>query len=256
MIKPIEELASATAFLTRLRPPRAWLPQRAFSADDLAWAALIGAGVNALAGAVLWAAMAAGAPAGVAVLAGIGLLIMVTGALHEDGLADVADGFGAGRSRQHRLDIMRDSRIGAFGVLALILVVAVRFAALSHMAGVAPQQAVLAMIGAGALSRACMTGMLADLPPAREDGRSLEAGRPGVSALVTTGVSAGLIAVVTAWAIAGLAAMAAVLAAAAVGYMAVRHMARGKIGGQTGDVAGAVQQVSEAAMLAGLSMVA
>ncbi len=89
--------------------------------------------------------------------------------MHEDGLADVADGFGGGFSRERKLEIMKDSRIGAFGAVALVLSLGLRASALAALAGT-PLGALLVMTAAGAISRCACLAPLVLLPPARGDG--------------------------------------------------------------------------------------
>lgn len=212
-----------------------------------AWAyPLAGAVLGALAGILGLLALALGLSplfaAGVALTASV----VISGALHEDGLADVADGFWGGWQRDKRLEIMRDSRIGSYGVIALALSLILRWAALAALfeAG----GAVWAMIAVGALSRGGMVAVMAALPHARQDGLARYTGRPqadtlGLAAL--TSVAIGLLCL-------GFAAIGLALLVAAVA-LACAALARAKIGGQTGDVLGATQQVGEIALLAVLA---
>ncbi|RIK85995.1 MAG: adenosylcobinamide-GDP ribazoletransferase, partial [Hyphomicrobiales bacterium] len=122
---------------------------RAFA--ETQWAApvagaLVGLGV----GAVAWLALALGLPASLAAAFALAAGIAVTGALHEDGLADTADGFGGGRDRDGKLAIMRDSRIGSYGVLALGLSLIARWAALAALAAASPAAALAAAVAAHA----------------------------------------------------------------------------------------------------------
>ena len=108
------DLFSAAAFLTRLPVPAAHVPTGGLAQAARAFP-VVGAGVGAAAGGVLWLAAQAGLPPLVCALLALAAAALVTGALHEDGLADLADGLGGGRDREAKLRIMRDSRIGAFG---------------------------------------------------------------------------------------------------------------------------------------------
>jgi adenosylcobinamide-GDP ribazoletransferase len=233
----------ALAFLTRLPAPFGTPPTDRALGPALRTAPLAGIVVGLIGAAVFWLAGAVGLPPALAALLAVGATIGATGALHEDGLADVADGFGGAFARARKLAIMRDSRTGAFGVLALILSVGLRAGALAVIA--APVPALAALVAAHALSRAALPGIMAGLSPARADGLASDAGRPSgqdalaaavlglVVAILAAGFRDGLVAV----AVAGL---AAVLMAA---------LARHQIGGYTGDVLGAAQQVGEAAVL-------
>src|SRR4051812_27609535 len=115
-----DEVGSAAAFLTRI-PVRKLKPHPPLSRAARAFP-IIGAALGAGAGVLLSILVALGASPLLAAALTLAVLALTTGALHEDGLADSADGLGGGRDRQHALEIMRDSRIGTFGVLAIILV--------------------------------------------------------------------------------------------------------------------------------------
>ena len=179
-------------------------------------------------------------------------LVAVTGALHEDGLADVADGFGGGSTRERKLEIMRDSRIGAYGAVALALALILRVGALAASLDGPFGRAALSLILVAAISRAGALMPLALLPPARADGAGAAAGRLEGSALAAAWGSALVIALGAGLVALGLvhALVAALMSgAAALGVVA---MARRAIGGQTGDVAGAAQQCAEVAAWCGL----
>jgi len=213
-----------------------------------------GAIIGAIGGAVLVVALALGFGPGLAAALAVAALTLVTGAFHEDGLADTADGFGGGATPGDRLAIMRDSRIGSFGATALILAFALRIATLATIAArLDALGAAAAVVYAAAASRAAQLGPLALLPPARRDGASAAFGRPSPGALV----AAGLVAAGLAWIL--------VLAASLPGWgvvlgfglttavaLGMARLSDRLIGGQTGDVAGAVQQLSEIAALIGL----
>ncbi|PJJ85355.1 cobalamin-5'-phosphate synthase [Brevirhabdus pacifica] len=209
----------------------------------LVWAfPLVGAIVALLA--LLPAGLAAWwglAPGGVALLVLAGG-VLLTGAMHEDGLADLADGFWGGWTRERRLEIMKDSRVGTYGVLALILSLLARWWALSTIfAGGAFWAPVLA---AAVLSRAAMGVTMASLDHARADGLGQSFGRtPALPAAGGLGLAVVLALVVIGWA-----ALPALIFGAAAA-LALALLAQAKIGGQTGDVLGAQQQVTEIAVL-------
>ena len=240
----LRDLRVAACFLTRLPVP--WPPDA--PADALARSMrlfpLAGAGIGLAAGLVWALALWFGAPALVAALLALAAQALLTGALHEDGLADVADGFGGGRSRERALEIMRDSRIGSYGTLTLVLSVGLRAAALAALAW-DPRTGVAALAAAGAVSRATCTALLAWLPPARPDGLGAGAGRPRSEAVFT---ALGL-ALCLALLLLGLRHGLAALALAALAAWALAGLARRRIGGQTGDVLGAAQQLAEVAVL-------
>ena len=183
----------------------------------------------------------------------VAAMTLTTGALHEDGLADTADSFG-GASRERRLEIMRDSRIGSFGSAALFFALALRIGALATLASRAEWPAVLAAILiAAALSRTAGLMLLVFLPPARRDGASYSVGQPTRETFWLAVGFAGLIAVVLGL-LGGLPAsgLGLMLALSALAGLTFMRLAERHIGGQTGDLAGAAQQVAEIAALIGL----
>jgi adenosylcobinamide-GDP ribazoletransferase len=245
-----DETAEALRFFSRLSiPPRRGAPPPGTAplGSALRRAPFAGALLGLLSGLALALAAGLGAPAQVAAWLAVGLSAVVTGAMHEDGLADVADGFGGGFTRERRLEIMRDSRIGAFGAVALILSFGLRAAALTALAA-APWRAVFALAAAGAASRAACLAPLLLLPPARADGLGRAAVPSGIEARE---IGAAALAFAAAPLLAGFSLSACLLAAllAGVGVRALCVWADRMIGGQTGDVAGAAQQVAETTML-------
>ena len=204
-----------------------------------------GAVLGAAAAGVLLAATGLGLAPTLATPLSIAALVILSGALHEDGLADCADGFGGGATRERKLAIMADSRIGAFGALTLAAALYIRIAAIAAVATQGLWLASLALIGAGAASRGAALIPLAVLPPARPKGAGFSAGRLQPAALVLAFSLAVVFAVAPV--LAGAAPIRPVLAlSACVGAgIAFSALARRQIGGQTGDVAGATQQIAE-----------
>lgn len=179
---------------------------------------------------------------------------LVTGALHEDGLADVADGFGGGSSAERRIEIMRDSRIGAYGGVALILALALRIGALATLLDRIEALAALALLLAAALSRSAALAPMVLLAPARPGGAGASVGRPTRRTIaIVSGSSVAFL--VVGW-ICGLPLLGSVLMPAfgLTASLGLTALARAKIGGQTGDVIGACQQAAEIAALLGLVM--
>src|SRR5205823_10789055 len=177
-------------------------------------------------------------------------LAAVTGALHEDGFADMVDGFGGGRNREDTLAIMRDSSIGTFGVMALLLVLIAKAASFGDFTGRSWYVAPALLAGTGAFSRSLIVWVMGAIPPARLDGLSASAGGPP-SHIAGTALLIGAVAGFILLSLAGGVVLAIV--ALAIGFAAaafVRHLADRRIGGQTGDVWGGVQVVSDTAMLA------
>jgi adenosylcobinamide-GDP ribazoletransferase len=167
----------------------------------------------------------------------------VTGCLHEDGLADTADGFGGGKSADRKLDIMRDSRIGTYGACALALSILLRTSALASLADTG--LVVAALIAAHAAARATLPVVMFFVPQARSDGLSFAAGRPQAAGAAVGAALAFLILIVCLgpW----LAIEAAIALAIVAALMA--RLSLSQIGGQTGDVLGAIEQVAEIVIL-------
>ncbi len=136
----------------------------------------MGLALGAAAAALASALLALGVPPGPVAAATLAALALMTGAIHEDGLADTADGLLGGRTPDRRLEIMKDSRIGSFGALALMLVALASWSALAGL--MAQGQHWPALLAAAALSRAPMAVLMAALPPARVTGLSAATGRP------------------------------------------------------------------------------
>lgn len=226
------ELVGALTLLTRL-PVARWCATHP-APQACVWAyPLAGVVAGLIVALVLAAGLAIGLAQPLATLWALAVAALLTGGLHEDGLADTADGFGGGRTTERKLAIMRDSRIGSFGALALVFSVLIRGSALalSHQ----PVQAVLL---AAVLGRGAMLIPLLLLRPARTDG--LAATLQGRWGRATAGLA--LLIPAALWS--PQAALAACLAG-----VAVSALARRQIGGYTGDVLGAVEQLAECAAL-------
>ena len=236
-----EDFRRAAAFLTRL--PLA-PPVEAAGLAEASWAfPLVGIVVGLVSGLAYALAVWVRLPPFPAALIALGAGILLTGGLHEDGLADTADGFGGGAEREAKLAIMRDSRTGAYGVLALLFSVGLRAASLAAIA--APGRVVLALIAAHAVGRGILPLVLRELRPARLDGLGAEAGRP-LPGIAWT--AAGIAAIAAFFALDFLPAIAA-LAATAAGTALFAGLARRQIGGYTGDVLGAIEQTGETIMI-------
>ncbi len=242
----IGDLRAGLSLLTRLPLP----PPARFPTPPACWAwPLAGLVVGGLATAGGLAALALGLPAGLAAVIVLMLGTLATGALHEDGLADCADGFWGGWTKDRRLEIMKDSHIGSYGVMALLLVTLARWSAASALLAAGHWPALLA---AATLSRVPMVVLMASLPNARGSGLAASVGRPGrkqvaAAALLALGLGCGLTGVMGG-ATGAATGLAMALATAAAG-LALAWTARVKIGGQTGDVLGASQQLSDLAAL-------
>jgi adenosylcobinamide-GDP ribazoletransferase len=228
----IDDISRAIGLLTRVPMPH---PVSA-TTESLARAQrafpLVGAVIGLIVGLVDRGLLAIGVPSLAAAALALGVSAALTGALHEDGLADVGDGFGGGRDRAAKLSIMRDSRLGTYGMIVLLV-------------GFFARASALALIVAYALGRAVIPVLAANMPFARDDGLGKSAGRPDMAsaaAAVIIGIVIALLCLTATQAL-----MAIVVAAA--GAVAVAALAWRQIGGVTGDVFGATEQVVEAAVL-------
>jgi len=246
------DLAASLRFFSILPLPAPADPAGpAFS--RFAWAApLAGALIGALAALALALALWLRLPPTLAAVAAVATLALVCGGLHEDGLADFADGLSAGRSREERLAIMRDSRIGAFGAIALTLALIARVSAVAALARGGWGPAAAALILAGAAARLGALVPLTTLAPARADGLGASAGRLAPPTFLAAAAATAAVALIVGLAALGVgrALFAAALAASAAGGIAA--LAQRRLGGQTGDVAGAAEQAAEVAALVGL----
>ncbi|MDE4191653.1 adenosylcobinamide-GDP ribazoletransferase [Phaeobacter gallaeciensis] len=232
------DIPLALVLLTRLPLPH--LSAETFKRQSAAVWAFPLAGVTVALPATIAASLALtlGLPPLVAAGLALAMQILLTGAMHEDGLADTADGLWGGFEQARRLEIMKDSQIGTYGVLALILGLGLRWVALAALLETAGPWPLLAL---AMLSRAAMPVLMYALPHARADGLSRSVGRPRALPVVLGGVLAlGL--ALPCIALSQLLAVAAIMAVVTAGLGA---LARVKIGGQTGDILGATQQLCE-----------
>jgi adenosylcobinamide-GDP ribazoletransferase len=239
---PFDEFAIATGLLTRLPVGMAAPADGAIAAAGWAFP-LVGAGIGALCALAFAIAEALGCGTAVAALIAVAAGIALTGALHEDGLADTADGFGGGNTRDAKLAIMRDSRQGSFGVVALVLSVGLRAAALGTIGE--PIHVALALIAAHAASRGALPVLMHVMAPARPDGLGASAGRPSNTvAILAAGLGAAI-----ALALLGPRSGALALALSGGAVVLAALLAQRQIGGYTGDVLGFFQQIGEIVML-------
>lgn len=244
----------ALQFFTRVPVPRAvgfapdWLNQSA------RYFPAVGMVVGAVAVAVWWAA-ARVFPATVAVGLSMAATLLLTGAFHEDGFADTCDGLGGAVSRERALAIMKDSRIGAYGAIGLVMMFGLKAATLAAMP---PPLIVAALLFAHSASRAAAASLIRWLPYAGDIEHAKA--KP-----LAQRISAAGLAVAWAWvaALFGLLAVAqpawlAPLSLAALlvglGTWACARWLRARLGGYTGDTLGATQQITE--LLAILAMLA
>jgi adenosylcobinamide-GDP ribazoletransferase len=252
----VDDLARSVGFLSRLA-----VPARFFDGHDGSLGRAVRmfplAGLVIALPAAAFVFMLSSMQASTALTALLALLatVAVTGALHEDGLADCADAFLSGRPRERILEILKDSNIGVYGALALVFSVALRAVALTILiAACPPALAGFVVLAAAAWSRATMVWHWSDLPPARSHGVAASVGAPEagtVGIALATGAAAALLA---AWLVAGgvAALVAAGLSLGGV-YLWTTYV-RSRLGGHTGDTIGAAQQLCETAFLVLLAL--
>lgn len=181
----------------------------------------------------------------------IAALTATTGALHEDGLGDVADGLGGGATRERKLEIMRDSRIGTYGAVTLVLSLLIRIGAVTALLDVdSGLPFFLAFLGIAAASRGAMVWLWAYLPPARaESGLSRSHGMPSREDARFAVALAAMIGLFGLLPLLGPARSIFVLVCGAFATVAWAGISKRQIGGHTGDVLGATQQICEVALL-------
>jgi adenosylcobinamide-GDP ribazoletransferase len=237
----MRSLLAATRFLTRLP-----LPGRITETHELqgavAWFPLVGAGVGAftagvfLLGCRLWPSTVSAA---LAVAAGL----LLTGGFHEDGLTDAVDGLGGGYTREKILTIMKDSRIGAFGSMALVCALLLRWSTLVALGGRAVPALALAM----ALGRWSIVNVLALLSPIAE-GLAKEVHRKGATRIWFGSTVLTILLAALAYRM-GLPRIPFAIAAALGASLLWAWRLKVRLGGHSGDVLGATAMLAEAAAL-------
>jgi len=232
----IAEFRVALMLLTRF--PVGTLVGEVPSVSAAVWAYPLAGALAALPAAMVFAAFAQWLPISLAALLAIVAGLLATGALHEDGLADFCDGVGGGRTREQCLDIMRDSRIGTYGALALILSIALRTVALASAPD--PTTGAIALVCFAAASRAGLPLIMRLQRPARADGLAASGGRPATGAIIVS-CALGLGAIIVPGG--GLLSVGAM----AISLAGLCWYCERKIGGYTGDTLGAAQQLAEIA---------
>lgn len=238
------DIVTATRFLTRIPIGRSDEAHSGLATATRAFP-LVGAIVGIIGGIVFGAANFAGLPPFLAALMALGATILITGALHEDGLADAADGLGGGSTPAARLRIMRDSQIGAFGGLALIMSVLARVGALTTLAD--PWLVAATLIAAGSLSRGILPWIMFSIELTSETGIAAAVGKPSIASAAIAAVAGGILSVLCLGPIQGIIVLALAMIVAWLGG----RLARRFLGGYNGDLLGAVQQSVEIVVMLG-----
>lgn len=238
----VHDIGTAFSLLTRLPVPvdHTRAGERAASA---VWAyPLVGAALGLMAGVFGTIALMLGASETIAAALALGALAVLTGAMHEDGLADCADGLGGSPDKSRALEIMKDSRIGAFGAVALGIALIARWSGILELTF---HSLVFPLMVVGAVSRLPMVLAMHFMPHARETGLSKTAGIPPIQAVVLAIVVATVLAIMGM----GLAGVL-VLGWACIAALPMLLYAQFRLNGQTGDVLGGAQQCAEVIALA------
>jgi adenosylcobinamide-GDP ribazoletransferase len=238
-----EELKAVLIFCSRLPLVHA-APLAEGAIGKAAWAfPIAGLAIGVIGAAVYVLAHRLGLPPWPAAALSVTATLVITGCLHEDGLADTADGFGGGKTREQKLEIMRDSRTGAYGVCALAMSLLLRVGTLASFSDT--HLVVWALIASHTAARATMPVLMWLLPPARNDGLSFQSGRPPGE---TVAAAVGIAFIVLLFCLhPGRGVVASIVLIAAIALMA--WLSTQQIEGQTGDVLGALEQVSEILVL-------
>ncbi|MGJ7040190.1 adenosylcobinamide-GDP ribazoletransferase [Shinella sp. BE166] len=252
----IDDTARSVAFLSRVP-----VPQRHFAGHDGRLSRAVRAFPLAgllvvLPSAALAAILSAiDAPPLLLAFATLALQVLVTGALHEDGLSDSADGIGGGRDRESALAIMKDSRVGSYGAVALVLSFGLRAAAIAALAAVlTPSGLGMVLLAVAAASRTAMVWHWSLLPPARRDGVAASVGEPDKGATTMALASGILLAALLLLPHGTLLSLVLTLIAAAAAVLVFNRIAMRKIGGHTGDTIGATEQLAEMSVLFALAL--
>ena len=237
-------LIGALGLLTRVPLPAA---RGAPPGRSLPWFPVVGA-LLGLVTAVAYAASQLVLPTVLSAALALAVLVLLTGAIHEDGLADAADAWGGGADRDSTLRILDDPRIGSFGALAIAFSVIIRVGAL---AALWPSAAVAALPATLAMSRAATVALMATTAPAKAGGLGAQYGadrapiRAGVAVVAAVAISAALLGI----------SAAVLIGLALASVWLVRRIALRRIGGFTGDVLGATAQLAEASGLVALAVI-
>lgn len=240
VLRELRSLLTAVQYFTRLPVP-VWVGHGAAQLNRATrYFPVVGIGVGALGAAALWVCAFFFTPFPAVVISTV-LTVCITGAFHEDGLADTVDGLGGAMSRERALEIMKDSRIGTFGVLALVLALLLKIAALTELP---LREAIPVLIAGHGLSRACAVVIAWRLPYARDDASTRA--KPVVEQMHTGDVVFAVLCGLLPLLFVGIHAVFGLVASALSASLLYRWFRR-RLGGYTGDTLGATQQLCEVA---------
>ncbi|MEP3232748.1 MAG: adenosylcobinamide-GDP ribazoletransferase [Hyphomicrobiales bacterium] len=246
-------ILSSVQFLSRIPIPDSLANHKKPDFENGSWSfPLAGIVICLPAVVIMVVAYALGLNAEIIAVLTIATQALVTGALHEDGLADIADGFGGGSTRDRKLEIMKDSSVGAFGAVALVISFLMRFALLSSLLDLSFFLAIAGFIAAQTVSRSVQVWFWQSLPAAREDGLSSTFGTPSPQSARTALLIGGgsvLLPLIAGVSIFSITISIGLIILLLVGF---RKLCIQQIGGQSGDTIGAIQVLAEIAFLIGL----
>ncbi len=241
------DIAAAVMILTRIPIKWSYFSEKEPDISQSLWAyPVVGIIISIFSICVYLVSVSLGWPVFVSSASALLVTVLITGAFHEDGLADVCDGFWGGYTKDRKLEIMKDSRVGTYGVLALLFSLALRIMFLSSLA---TYEAISALIITACVSRTIIVSLLTVMKPAVTDGMGVKAGKPSIYSLCLSIT----ISVVTTYFLAGVGVTGLVISVSVLALLFVRFVALRHIGGYTGDVLGAGQQVSEIFIYAALA---
>lgn len=241
MLNPLASFLLALQFLTRLPVPLGNLYSEARMAASVGYHPLVGCLIGALL-AGIYSLLLMLFPIPVTVLLTLAASLMLTGAFHEDGLADTADGVGGSFTRERALEIMRDSRLGTYGSLALGMSMAIRAAVLMSLP---PELVPAALVAGHGLSRLSSVLVIATSGYVRDEGTGKPVAKGMSGRSLTVALGTGLL-ILLAWVLLlPVSALLYTMVGMLLGHLAMRRLFEAKLGGYTGDTLGAVQQLSE-----------
>lgn len=251
----VRDTIQSLGFLSRLPLPSRWFEGSGDSLKESVRAfPLAGAILGTLAGVALFICDYLGLPALACSFVSVGALIAMTGALHEDGLGDTADGFFGASTPARRLEIMKDSRIGTFAALTLIIFIGLKVTILAAiLQRFGAFHTVLVIIGTEAASRAAMLALWYQLPSARPGGVADNVGAPKWETLLCAMATGVGILIATIFLVVGISALLKAMIFAFALLYGFAKLCLVKIGGQTGDTLGAAQQLVAIGILLGVA---
>lgn len=243
MNKLLDHLALTLAFFSRIPLPAAFgnrISHEAKLGEAAGFFPIAGL-IIAIPVALVWFIASSYLPASIAAGLAIGLSLLITGGLHEDGFADCADGLGATQNRERAMEIMRDSRIGTYGSLALILSIGLRWAALTSLG---PISGILAILICNSGARSAMTIAMQFSNYARQDGLGKQANDMPQSSFIVAIAVAFIIALTAGW----FWGVIALLMGFVTSWLFLKRLEH-RLGGYTGDGLGAMEQIAEITIL-------